>query len=71
MKSRFRDYPKTQNELYICFHNWMSTDKILRFGQYMYNNFVHDGEPWPELFYMEESRKAYYFISKYLQDNGS
>ena len=31
----------------------------LRFGQWLYNNYCHDGNPWPSLFYIEKAAEAY------------
>lgn len=33
-------------------------NKTLRFGQFFYNRYIHDGKPWPELFYERDMNKA-------------
>lgn len=33
-------------------------DKTQRFGQFYYNRYIHDGQPWPELFYETDNAKA-------------
>ena len=35
---------------------WHRSDKIERFGQYFYNQYVFNG-PWPELFYQKDSNQ--------------
>lgn len=37
-------------------------DKTLRFGQYYYNQHIHDGKAWPELFYEQDTNKAIMMI---------
>ena len=32
--------------------------KSQRFGQFYYNRYIHDGKPWPELFYETDAAKC-------------
>lgn len=59
-KNRFRGYPKTTKDLHRCWLDWAENNQHkLRFGQWMYNNYINDGEPFTELFYCDDNNKAY------------
>lgn len=64
--SRFGIYPSDAKQLHDCFLDWKRNyqSQHVRFGQYMYNMYVHDGKPWPELFYAEEFLKAYDLVTR-------
>lgn len=66
--SRFKDYPLNANDLHKCWteynmllsktdSDYPSINKI-RFGQYMFNNYVQEGS-WPELFYCEDHHRSF------------
>ena len=42
---------------------WYKDPGFERFGQYMYNKYFSDGEPWPELFYEKDTDVAFAIIA--------
>lgn len=69
MKSRFGVYPYTDKEVNECFEIWFVSNKTLRFGQYMYNFFCRDTNPWPELFYETDEHRVIEMIKDHIKDN--
>lgn len=56
---RFGNYPKTAGELSQCLILYHTNKYPHRFGQWLYNAYVTDGQPWSELFYETDIKKAY------------
>ena len=52
--------PKT---LVTEYTSWYMDPGFERFGQYMYNKYFFDSEPWPELFYEEDTDAAFAIIA--------
>ena len=50
-------------DLVIEYQNWFMEPGFERFGQYMYNKYFFDSDPWPELFYEEDPDKAFSLIA--------
>lgn len=45
------------------YQGWYLDPGWERFGQHMYNTYFHDTGPWPELFYEEDTDKAFALIA--------
>lgn len=56
---RFNNYPKTAGELSQCLMIYHTNKYPQAFGKWLYNAYVTDGQPWPELFYETDIKKAY------------
>ena len=50
-------------DLVTEYMSWHMGPGFERFGQYMYNKYFFDSEPWPELFYEEDEDKAFALIA--------
>lgn len=59
MKMRFGNYPKTPGDLSACLIMYNVNKYPQRFGQWLYNAYVYDNAPWPELFYETDVKEAY------------
>ena len=81
-KSRFGHYPSNNAELHNCWLYWnRERSKYLkghphdaagklRFGQFLFNSYVHDDQPWPELFY-RDWMDAYCLAAEHLNAKNS
>lgn len=68
MASRFGHL--TVSDLHSYWLQWQQSNKIERFGQFLFNRTVHDGEPWPDLFYCRDPEIAYSMAMEHIQYDG-
>lgn len=65
--NRFGEYLTDSTDLFIIWIRWNQTQRPRqRFGQFVINNCLHDGKPWPELWYETDSAKAYNMIAEHI-----
>lgn len=59
-----KNFPRTYSDIHQCYREWNTTRQTLRFGQYMCNNYLAEGETWTELFYEDDTQEAYILCCK-------